>query len=500
MKGKKSMSKNKIISAILSLLLVSSSLVALVGCDNEKNPADTTGNGQSGVGDKYKGAYYNNADFGMLVDGNSYEGAESSLRFLCHDEEDTEIDIVDRAVLERNRYVEETLGVNFEFYKSEDTWSAIPSYIREYNKGGIEKFQLIVHELFPLASLSMEGIFLNAKEGKYFDFTQDYWYQNYMSDLTFGNNERTYLLAGDYFMDVLRSSHALLFNKTLLEKIDVEPAEIYEHVRNGTWTQKTFLDYVKLCYEDADNDGEKSSGDVYGFGYNTCWGPMIPFVVSSDVTFIENEEDGHPVFAMKNERSQTVLENLNDIFWSTSSHDYSGATDGVNLDKAFSSGKVLFSGYQRVNSLEKFRGMTDPYGILPYPKLNEDQKEYITSSHDTTGVGAIPSISTRLDETSAVLEMLSEESDAVMDKYYEDSLKVKFARDDDSWDMLDIIRGNISNVFPVAYGSYCNSFPLEMAFCKPLQAKSDAFTSAHDPYVGGAQAKLDELWEMFSSN
>lgn len=487
------MSKSKIISFVLALVMVSASVLTLTSCDNGKDPSDTTSNGGENTG-KYEGAYYNNADFGMLVSSRIKDGAESSYRFLCHDEEDTDVDIVDKAVLERNRYVEDKLGVNLVFYQNEDGYGTIPSYIREYNKGGIEKYQVIVHELFPLASLSVEGAFLNAKDGKYFDFSQDYWYQNYLSDLAFGTQDAVYLLAGDYFMDVLRTSHALFFNKTMLQTLNVEPTEIYDHVRNGTWTQATFLNYVKLCYEDYDNDGERSEGDKYGFGYASCWGPMIPFVISAGVTFIENEEDGRPVFAMKNEKSQTVLEGLNDIFWSTSSYDFGEA----NLDNAFLSGKILFSGYQRVCSLEKFRGMTDAYGVVPYPKLNESQKEYITSSHDTTCVGAIPSISTRLDETSAVIEMLSEESGGVMDKYYEDSLKVKFSRDDDSWEMLDYVRNNISNVFPVAYGSYCNSFPLEQCFSKPLQTRSETFASAHDPYVGGAQARLDELWNMFS--
>ena len=140
------------------------------------------------------------------------------------------------------------------------------------------------------------------------------------------------------------------------------------------------------------------------------------------------------------------------------------------------------------------------FGILPYPKMDEAQENYITSSHDTANVGAIPMTCGKADTMGAVLEVLARESaEDVVPAYYETALKVKYARDDQSSRMLDIIRYNISEVFPIAFGNYCNNLPLGYAFSNPLTGKKTDFVSNYVKYEAKAQTKLDELWEAFNS-
>ena len=50
-------------------------------------------------------------------------------------------------------------------------------------------------------------------------------------------NGYEYLLAGDFFIDVLRSSHLLLFNKEMYRDHDRrDPGEVFEWVLNYEWT------------------------------------------------------------------------------------------------------------------------------------------------------------------------------------------------------------------------------------------------------------------------
>ena len=458
--------------------------------------ADTASEAVTEESDPFEGFDFGGETVRMLVSANDYDGRGSSNYLIKNNEEETG-DVVQDAVFKRNRLVEELLNVTFTFTDNLDTYEVIPKTVSQFILAGDDAYDLVIHDLFPLATLSVSGNFLNVREGKYFDFSKDYWYTDYMTDLAFGTEEQNYILAGDYFMDLIRCAHALYFNKDKFRELYESPSELYDHVRNGTWTQDVFLSYVEDAYQDINGDGTQDDNDFYGYGYIGKWGSMIPWCVSSDLDFLTYASDGTPSLGLNNDKSVRMLERLNQIFYAVGAHDF--VDTKINTD-SFMSGKALFGGYQRVSSLETFRDMTYEIGVLPYPKFDESQEAYITSSHDTANVGVIPMTCTKFDTMSAVLEVLNRETNkTVMPTYYETALKVKYTRDDDSAQMLDIIRDGISCVFPVAYGNYCNNLPLYNGFAVPLTNKKTDFVSNYLKYEKKAQSALEELWDAFTS-
>ena len=441
-------------------------------------------------------------DFGgeeirMLVSANNYDGLGSSNYAIKHEEEESG-DVVKDAVFKRNMNVEELLNVKFVFTDNEENYDGIKSSLPKLIMAGDDAYDLVIHDLFPLCSLSVQNNFINVYDLQHLDFSKDYWYDAYMKDASFNSEEQRYILAGDYFLDILRCAHALYVNKEMFNSMFESADELYDHVLNGTWTHEVFLQYIEEAYQDINGDGKPDDDDQYGFCTIGYWGPMIPWVIASDINFLDYESDGSPYFAMNNERSVQLLSNLVEIFHGVGTHNYSTSVESCT--NAFINGNSLFSGYQRVSSLELFRDMETDIGILPYPKMDQAQENYITSSHDTANVGVIPMTCTKLDTMGAVLEVLSRESAKdVVPAYYETALKVKYARDDQSAQMLDIIRYNISCVFPVAFGNYCQNMPLYNAFSIPLGAKKTDFVSNYLKFEAKAQAKLDELWDAFTS-
>ena len=92
------------------------------------------------------------------------------------------------------------------------------------------------------------------------------------------------------------------------------------------------------------------------------------------------------------------------------------------------------------------RGSETNFGILPIPKYTESQDNYhATVSQHTTGLLSIP-LSTAgedLDMVGMVLEAMSAHSYYdLQHEYIEVSLKGRYARDNESEEMLDIILGN----------------------------------------------------------
>jgi hypothetical protein len=114
--------------------------------------------------------------------------------------------------------------------------------------------------------------------------------------------------------------------------------------------------------------------------------------------------------------------------------------------KMMEENRALFS-WIRMRIVERLRGMETDFGILPLPKLDKAQPKYITHNNPHTGAGiAIPVTASDLERTGMILEDLCAESRYTLQPaYYEINLRSKYARDDESQDMLDIILSNTAH-------------------------------------------------------
>ena len=99
------------------------------------------------------------------------------------------------------------------------------------------------------------------------------------------------------------------------------------------------------------------------------------------------------------------------------------------------------------------------YGIVPYPKFDSAQAKYYSTSTDDFSLILFPSTVTDLDFVGCITEaMCAVNSAVVVPAYYDIALKDKYNRDQQSAEMLDIIRENL--IFDVGY---LNSYALNSA-------------------------------------
>ena len=492
------MKTKRLIALFLAVVMAAAAFVSCGDSAGEQT-GDTAETADTAAAETEPVDPFADMDFGgeeirMMIANRVRDGMIGSQNTIIHGEELTG-EVVNDAVYNRNILVEEKLNIKLAFTENEESHDTIGASITQLLTAGDDAYDLVIHELFPLATLSVQNSFINVFDLPYLDFSKSYWYESYMSDVSFASEDQRYILAGDYFLDILRTAHALYFNKDRYRDLYGDPEDLYDLVLEGDWTHDVFLQYSEGAYQDANGDGTRDAEDLYGFSTYGYWGPVIPWIIGADVNFLAYKSDGAPYFALNDERSIKLVESLMRVYRGDGAYDYQ-----ANYESAFLNGSSLFGGYLRVASMEVFRDMEADLGILPIPKLDDSQANYITSSHDTTNVGVIPVTCSKLDTLAAVLEVLSIESAAsVIPAYYETSLKTKYVRDDQSAQILDIIRQNISCVFPVAFGNYCENMPLYYAFSYLLQNSSTDFVSNYVKYEDKAQAKLDALWEAFSS-
>jgi hypothetical protein len=91
---------------------------------------------------------------------------------------------------------------------------------------------------------------------------------------------------------------------------------------------------------------------------------------------------------------------------------------------------------------DEFRNMTDLYGIIPIPKMDETQEGYQTFLHDQfTAFGIVSTVKEdRLQMMGAFLEAMAEESyKSLVPTYYELALKTRCVSEEESGQMLDMI-------------------------------------------------------------
>jgi hypothetical protein len=314
----------------------------------------------------------------------------------------------------------------------------------------IDDYDLFINDIRSVANLSLQGMFQNVRHVSVFELGENYWYADFMDDVSIGK-EKSFILTGDYFIDILRNSNVLFLNGSMLEEERNVGAtdELYQMVLDGKWTMDEFLLLVRAFLKDLDGNGKFDKDDQYGFICTGTWGSAIPFMISTDTDVVTKDADGIPALTINNPKSIELHGYLTQLYAKDSGTN--SQIDIMALLSEFQNRRGLTIGLQRLCTLQDLRNMNDEFAILPYPKLNLQQSGYITSAHDTTEIGGIPSTTPNFDMTCVTLEALCRETKkTIMPVYYEQALKIKYARDEKSAQIIDLIPDTMRNVFPLA--------------------------------------------------
>ena len=143
------------------------------------------------------------------------------------------------------------------------------------------------------------------------------------------------------------------------------------------------------------------------------------------------------------------------------------------------------------------REMKADYGIIPYPKFDENQEFYKALVHDGVCMICVPiTISAeRKDVLGAVLEDLSLGAyKSVTPAYFEMALKSKYSRDNTSSQILDMLSEHLTTDFGYAY----NINLKDIGMLRPLMRNATKdFASWYAATIGPSQTALDELVTAF---
>ena len=346
-------------------------------------------------------------------------------------------DIIEDAVYERNKAVEERFNISL-VYDFVNGYTAGQETVQQrlYNAvmAGDATYDLFVGNSYYIAGQVLDGIFANLTEMEYLDFSQPYWFQYINPNLRVGDVQFT--ACGAFDLQTVGENWVILFNKELARQYGMP--SFYDDVRDGTWTMDKFMSYAVQVVQDLNGDGAFDTSDRYGL-LSTQNEAFIGLNYGMGRTITETGEDGLPYLTGADEKIVTIMDKLTVLM--KEDHMYFGS-EGNNPSETivpmFSDNQGLFLCYLlRVLETEAVRNSCD-FGILPLPKYDEAQDAYHSCS--VANISAIPFVCPDAERSQIILEALNSASYSLtLPAYKEQALQRKLTRDDESAEMLDLI-------------------------------------------------------------
>ena len=498
-------SKKRLAALLLCAVMIASALISCGG-DGSAAPAATTSseaavteaevttdpNDRSG----YKDSLPDDLDFGgetvtvysIKVSGTDYaRGADEPTG-----------DIVVDTVIERNQKVCERLNISLNIIDNDIGYDAIGTAINKLVMAGDNTYDYFFAQQFGTVAQATKGIYYNVYELPYIDFEQPWWWNDYMDEISIGKDKR-FFLVGDYFIDMLRGTGVLFFNKDMYRNLKGDPNELYQEVFDQKWTLEKMASLVSDCYNDLNGDSQKNTEDQYGFVSYATYSASDRFAFATDIHLTERNEDGTMAWTMGTERQLKAAELINNVFWNDGSFVCDASADIST--PIFIEGRSLTLGNATISNMESdgMRSMQADFGMIPNPKLDEVQANYRSLVHDTMKMGVVPITCAKPELVGAVIEAMSAESwKSLMPAYYETALKVKYVRDDASAQMMDIIHDSISTEFAFVYYATLNN--AGQIYRTLVSNKSSDFMSTWAKLEKGATKSLDKLNAAYLEN
>ena len=433
----------------LSILLILASLAGLYSCgETSPDPKDTssgeevattapeeTTDPRYAIKEDLPDIKYNNYSIRILMRNST---SPDWIGDMFSDEATGEV--IGDAIYNRNSAVSERFGVKFELIRSSNNnyeTDGVNSIL-----AGEDAYDIIVPHARAAFRYAEQSLCLDwNKELTYVDLDKPWWDQD--ARKSFEINGKLFTMVGDISYQALAQTDCMLFNKTLFDKYGEE--YLYQKVLDDKWVFDEFSRLVKLVSDDLDGNG-KFEPDKDLFGYATYqWVGPIQALTTGGGRIVETDKDGVLKLTINTERNIKVFEDYFKLLDTDNCYMELNRDEKLSVydcKKVFSEGRALFMD-GNLNDISYMRDMKNDFGIVPAPKYDETCEKYYTNVDSGTNLFIVPITNPDAERTSVILEALCEESvDTLTPAYYENTLKRKASRDNESSDMLDLIFAN----------------------------------------------------------
>lgn len=337
---------------------------------------------------------------------------------------------INDAVWKRNAFIADRLHVRVTAEDSQSTYTTVLNSVQ----AGEDAYQLVggvKHEC--AMPLLKQGVLRDWNTLSTLDLTGEWWNQEAIQKLSIQG--RQFMMSGSILMSEIDDTLAMVFNKSLQTEYNLD--DIYDLVADGTWTLDKMMNMVEQVSVDLDGDGTMTFGtDLLGYAQDPN-SMTVNWCFALDLLHGQMVDDNTYDWCLDLDRISTVLEQLSTMLKGSNTNTNTSYYDGLDV---FAEGKIYIYAII-LSALEIIREMEDDFGIIPYPKFDEEQTQYYNHVGSASPILTIPLTNVSDDtRTAAILHALAVSShEYVRPVYFENVLKGKLSRDPQTHEMLDII-------------------------------------------------------------
>jgi len=375
--------------------------------------------------------------------------------------------LINDSVYSRNIVIEDLLNI-----KINGTWSLTAySDASKSLTANETAYDVVMTYMHDTISLAQQGFMMDLLALKYLDLEKPWWDQRANDNLMI--NGKLFLTTGDLSILDKDCTMAIFFNKKMVSDYELESP--YQLVFDNKWTIDKVFEMGGAVTEDVNGDGKLGKEDQWGLTIASN-APHSMFFGAGER--IAKNVNGELQIVMYNPRSVDVLDKIfghvGDLKIYTNRID---DTSYATVNKMFLESRAMIVTYAVVSISDiKVRDAEFEFGILPYPLYDETQDGYNNFiSTSLVASTSVPYNCRNTDMVGAALEAMAYYStDTLKVAYYDTALKTRYARDNESGDMLDIIFatrvydmgyiynwGGIGNLIESMYTSRKNTFSSE---------------------------------------
>ena len=460
--------------------------------------------------------------------------------------------------------------INWTYLQDVDdyAWGANVSRIANESKNYSDKSaDIYINFIYDIVSAQLQGAFANlrsttmpgAKGKNYFEFTaSDYnpavddegYMYDLMNSLSF-STKKMYVLASDYFTDIVRAFFVVPVNIEMINGIDVTMVEKYNYDGNDKFDIEDFFqiidknewnyDAVKVlsaAVAAEGDDPESEMDDTHGFVLGGMDSGIhgVGILYGSDVTVIQRTLDEATGFYQVSYPADAgsapgtygaFCDSLASLFTSPGVSVFSkwqGQADnyrsGDRIRELFCKNQVLFGGNICVGNLElgEYQQMNaegSGFGVAPVPMYrvydasidvdaNGVNRYYRTASHNIGKAAGISVSTNKFKECSAWLDYQSTHSTDILNDYYKTKLQYGIVGGGSSGghnvDILEMLRNNVSTALDKCYDdAITNYFKAQLwRWCTMINDNRYQFTDVRTQYTAAVKLKEGYLAEIQS--
>ena len=480
----------------ISAILLTAILMSLASCGSEKPGEVTTTGGETTTEPVTETTPAISADLPDV----RYDGYE--FRFLSSDEvgtvrysaelyaEEETGEPLNDAVFKRNRMVEERFGVKI--VSIEQNKNVLMNLLAGSVMAGDDDFDMVVTQMSTVLANAYQHS-AQISDLTYIDIDKPWWDGDIIREMAIGG--KAFALTGEFNLVDNKATWCLLFNKRLAGECGAD--DPYELVRSGRWTLDELRRFCSLAARDLNGDGTMDHQDQWGM--LSSGNAAVSLMWASGGSMGKTDGKGNVELTIDSERNINALGKIYEIFADRDSiidanripQGENGMSNFDHQRQIFRDGRALFIG-GLAQYVEFFRDMEDEFGIIPLPKYDENQSDYICTAQEWCAtVGVVPKTITDPDRTSVIIEALCSASvSTITPEYYDTTLQRKHARDDESKEMLDLIFA--SRTFDVVYAY---NWGKVRNLSNAVVAESNTIASTVTSMKTAAQTELDKYME-----